>query len=377
MRAALPALLVALAVAPASAQVPTDSTASQSTVESLRSTVDSLRADGARSAIPPTPRRVTTVPLPNGEGVFYYRAGTPGGVRLRSPRSQPEPPAPPTVPVAPSSSLTSTAPIIIEREGQVAPTTGGLSRLDLALLEERLLRAIDQRLAALDPGYRPSQVVPSSPNQPPIIVLPAAPGAPPAAPLAPPAPSPTPEAPPPAPAAPSPAPAAPPAPPADPLVAEIERAILDTGLFRTSRVNFEFGKATLLPVSEASLRAVAAVLRRYPELRVEVGGHTDWISSEAYNLRLSQQRAESVRDFLIGSGVAAGQLTAVGYGENRPVASNETETGRALNRRVEFTVLNPEAAERERRTIREAEPNDDIRQIIRDELERLRNEDGQ
>lgn len=119
----------------------------------------------------------------------------------------------------------------------------------------------------------------------------------------------------------------------------VERAILDTGLFRTSRVFFAFGEADLLPVSRGVLDTISDVLLRYPELRIQVGGHTDAISSDAFNLELSQRRAASVVDYLVASGIDRRQLEAVGYGEARPVATNETETGRALNRRVEFVVL--------------------------------------
>ena len=138
----------------------------------------------------------------------------------------------------------------------------------------------------------------------------------------------------------------------------------------TNRVNFEFGEATLIPVSERLLRTIGDVLLEYSDLRVRVGGHTDAISSAAYNLRLSQRRADAVRDFLIGYGVDADRLEAVGYGEGEPIASNETETGRALNRRVEFTVLNPEAAQT--RTVTEEE--DALRRVIREELRRLQDD---
>ena len=124
---------------------------------------------------------------------------------------------------------------------------------------------------------------------------------------------------------------------------EVERAILDTGLFRTSRVFFEFGEAALLPVSQRVLRTVADVLVRYPDLQIEVGGHTDAISSDAFNLELSRRRAGSVAAFLIANGIRGERITSVGYGEARPVATNETETGRALNRRVEFVVVDPSA----------------------------------
>ena len=124
---------------------------------------------------------------------------------------------------------------------------------------------------------------------------------------------------------------------------QVERAILDTGLFRTSRVFFEFGEAELLPVSQRVLRTVADVLVRYPDLQIEVGGHTDAISSDAFNLELSRRRAGAVAAFLIANGVRGERITSVGYGEARPVATNETETGRALNRRVEFVVVDPSA----------------------------------
>ena len=120
---------------------------------------------------------------------------------------------------------------------------------------------------------------------------------------------------------------------------EVERSILDTGLFRAASVHFETARAGLLPVSEQTLRAVGSVLVRHPGLQIEVGGHTDAVGSEADNERLSQARAESVVAFLVAAGVARERLAAVGYGERRPVASGATETGRALNRRVEFVVV--------------------------------------
>ncbi|MEL6616135.1 MAG: OmpA family protein, partial [Bacteroidota bacterium] len=133
---------------------------------------------------------------------------------------------------------------------------------------------------------------------------------------------------------------------APPTVEEIERDILDTGLFRTTYVLFAFAKSNLLPVSERTLNAVATVLQRYPELRIEIGGHTDNVGSDATNDRLSGERAAAAAAYLVASGVASDRLRAVGYGERLPVASNETDTGRALNRRVEFVVLNPEAGQR-------------------------------
>jgi len=80
-----------------------------------------------------------------------------------------------------------------------------------------------------------------------------------------------------------------------------------------------------------------------PELNVEIQGHTDSIGSAAYNLNLSQRRADAVKAYLISQGVNASTLTAKGYGKTKPISSNETAEGRAQNRRVEFEVSNAPA----------------------------------
>ena len=87
------------------------------------------------------------------------------------------------------------------------------------------------------------------------------------------------------------------------------------------------------------LDKVAESLRDWPEVRVEIGGHTDNSGADAYNMALSQKRAESVRAHLIGKGVDGERLTAKGYGETAPVADNATKEGKAKNRRVEVTRL--------------------------------------
>jgi OmpA-OmpF porin, OOP family len=85
---------------------------------------------------------------------------------------------------------------------------------------------------------------------------------------------------------------------------------------------------------------VGADLKKYPGLRVELQGHTDSSGTDAYNLKLSQQRADQVRDYLIQSvAVPPQQLVAKGYGESLPVASNTTVEGRSVNRRVVMLVL--------------------------------------
>ncbi|NBC16330.1 MAG: OmpA family protein [Bacteroidetes bacterium] len=138
-----------------------------------------------------------------------------------------------------------------------------------------------------------------------------------------------------------------PAPAARPTPEVVERQLLETGLFRTVDVMFEFDRSTLLPRSEVTLDAVGEVMTKYPSLRIEVAGHTDSVGSEQYNQRLSERRALAVRQYLLDAfDVAPQRILAAGFGEARPVASNETETGRALNRRVEFVVRNPGVIER-------------------------------
>jgi outer membrane protein OmpA-like peptidoglycan-associated protein len=104
-------------------------------------------------------------------------------------------------------------------------------------------------------------------------------------------------------------------------------------------VNFVTDSAELTPQSRGILDRVAASLKDWPDVRVEVGGHTDSIADDQYNLDLSQRRAESVRSYLVGRGIAASRLEAKGYGESEPIADNDTAAGRAKNRRVVLTRL--------------------------------------
>ena len=105
-------------------------------------------------------------------------------------------------------------------------------------------------------------------------------------------------------------------------------------------VNFETGKSVLLPESQEILDRVAQSLIDNPEVTVEVGGHTDNTGRRASNLRLSEARANAVRDYLIGKGVEGARMTAKGYGPDQPVAENTTVQGRAANRRVELSKTN-------------------------------------
>jgi OOP family OmpA-OmpF porin len=104
-------------------------------------------------------------------------------------------------------------------------------------------------------------------------------------------------------------------------------------------VNFELNSAKLTMNAETILNDVATTLTSSPGFNVELQGHTDSTGSDSYNMNLSQNRAKSVKNYLVGNGVDSGRLTATGYGEEQPVASNDTSEGRAENRRVELKVL--------------------------------------
>lgn len=104
-------------------------------------------------------------------------------------------------------------------------------------------------------------------------------------------------------------------------------------------IRFSSGKAELTASSTPVLQEIAAALKADPRLKTEIQGHTDSRGSLALNERLSQQRAEAVRDYLIDQGIAPERLTARGYGPHQPIASNDTAEGRAQNRRVELKPL--------------------------------------
>ncbi len=107
-----------------------------------------------------------------------------------------------------------------------------------------------------------------------------------------------------------------------------------------AKVEFVSGQAVILEVSKPVLNEVAIKLNNHPEVRrLRIEGHSDAVGNADYNRRLSQERAESVRAYLIEQGVDHNRLTAVGYGPDRPIADNETPEGRERNRRVEFTIL--------------------------------------
>jgi len=110
----------------------------------------------------------------------------------------------------------------------------------------------------------------------------------------------------------------------------------------TRNIHFEFNKATIRPESFPILNDVAAVLKDNPQLNIMIEGHTDGVGSVDYNQKLSDRRAHSVKEYLVSKGVAATRLATKGLGKLQPIASNDTAVGRALNRRVEFLIVNPE-----------------------------------
>ena len=133
------------------------------------------------------------------------------------------------------------------------------------------------------------------------------------------------------------------------VVTEKETELLDTGMIRLQNVNFETGKSDLLPESFPILDDVGPILRKWPQLQIEVGGHTDSRGTTARNQTLSEARANAVRNYLLKKfpDIVASQLSAKGYGESRPIAPNKGVANMAKNRRVEFVVLNKDVLKKE------------------------------
>jgi outer membrane protein OmpA-like peptidoglycan-associated protein len=100
---------------------------------------------------------------------------------------------------------------------------------------------------------------------------------------------------------------------------------------------FSFDSAAIRAESEPTLAAITELLKRHPDWKLRLGGHTDGIADDAYNLKLSKRRAESVQEALVSRGIAAARLSTEGFGESRPRADNDSLDGRARNRRVELT----------------------------------------
>jgi outer membrane protein OmpA-like peptidoglycan-associated protein len=102
---------------------------------------------------------------------------------------------------------------------------------------------------------------------------------------------------------------------------------------------FDVNSSTIHAGAHDELDRVAKVLTQYPETTIRIAGHTDNTGSEDYNQKLSERRAEAVKNALTGMGVNRSRLTTIGYGKSKPIASNTTETGRQQNRRVEIRIV--------------------------------------
>ena len=133
-----------------------------------------------------------------------------------------------------------------------------------------------------------------------------------------------------APPPPKPKPAPPPPPP--PPAPKVERTII------LDDVLFDFDKSTIKPEAAQILDRLVAFMNENKDQKAALSGHTDSIGTEAYNLKLSDRRWTSVRDYVVKKGVDSGRVSGQGFGESKPIADNKTAEGRAKNRRVEIKV---------------------------------------
>lgn len=121
---------------------------------------------------------------------------------------------------------------------------------------------------------------------------------------------------------------------------DLKLAPIEVGaVFTINNIFFEFAKANLLPESFPELNRAVKFLFNNPSIEIEIGGHTDNVGSDVTNQKLSDARANSVKEYLVKSGIDEKRLKAIGYGESRPIAFNTDEEGRQMNRRVEFKIL--------------------------------------
>ena len=103
-------------------------------------------------------------------------------------------------------------------------------------------------------------------------------------------------------------------------------------------LKFEFASAVLKKESESQLDKFVELYRQFPDMKLQINGHTDNVGSEEYNQKLSEDRAQSVYDYFIKKGIPASNMSTKGYGLRYPIDTNETEEGRAINRRVEVDI---------------------------------------
>jgi outer membrane protein OmpA-like peptidoglycan-associated protein len=106
-----------------------------------------------------------------------------------------------------------------------------------------------------------------------------------------------------------------------------------------SDFSFDFDSAVIKPGAEDEIARIATVLIKYPQTNISIEGHTDSKGAEEYNMDLSKSRAEAVKASLIGRGLTSSRLQTIGFGESKPVATNDTEAGRQQNRRVRIVIV--------------------------------------
>lgn len=121
--------------------------------------------------------------------------------------------------------------------------------------------------------------------------------------------------------------------------AKVERIEEGIDITFDSGILFGFDKSDLNPNAKQNIAKLARILNEYPDTRLTIQGHTDSKGDDNYNRQLSARRANAVRDYLVANGVNGGRLNTTAYGESAPVASNDTEAGRAQNRRVEVVIV--------------------------------------
>jgi outer membrane protein OmpA-like peptidoglycan-associated protein len=120
--------------------------------------------------------------------------------------------------------------------------------------------------------------------------------------------------------------------------ANVQRNVNTIALTFKSDILFDINSATIKPGAYDEINRVSNVLNQYPQTNLLIAGHTDSTGPESYNQQLSERRAEAVKNALMSNGVSPMRITTAGYGESRPIADNNTEFGRQLNRRVEITI---------------------------------------
>jgi outer membrane protein OmpA-like peptidoglycan-associated protein len=120
--------------------------------------------------------------------------------------------------------------------------------------------------------------------------------------------------------------------------AKVERVGEGIQITFDSAILFEFGKADLSAQAKTNLNNLAASLKEYPNTEILIAGHTDSVGSEEFNQKLSEQRANTAATYLLEQDITADRMSVIGHGESQPVASNDSDMGRAQNRRVEVAI---------------------------------------